>query len=66
MKNNRAVLRGKSLDNDCKRAKISTHEFGMKDDRKYCYGLVRAEDDCVLEKCIECGAYCLNAKPLQY
>ena len=36
---NRAKLRGKPLDSECKRANRTTHEYGVKDDRVYCYGL---------------------------
>lgn len=59
----RAKQRGKPLDADCKKTKISTHEYGMNDDRKFCYGLVDCETDELLQKCSDCGAYCLNAKP---
>lgn len=60
----RATLRGKPLDDDCKIAKISKHEYGLNDDRCYCYGLVDCSTDDTLEKCRTCGAYCMNAKPL--
>lgn len=46
----RATLRGKPLDDDCKIAKISKHEYGMNDDRCYCYGLVDSRTDDTLEK----------------
>lgn len=35
----RAKLRGKALDNDCKTAHITSHEYGLDDDRVFCYGL---------------------------
>lgn len=64
MKNDRASIRGKHLDDDCKKAKISRHEYGMDDNRCFCYGLIDMSTEALLPKCIECGAYCLNAKPL--
>lgn len=64
MKNDRATLRGKPLDDDCKKAKISKHEYGMNDNRCFCYGLIDMSTEELLPKCIKCGAYCLNAKPL--
>ena len=65
MRKDRATLRGKPLDDDCKRAKISKHEYGLKDTRCYCYGLFAPHSIYeVNPKCLECGAYCLNAKPL--
>ena len=36
----RAKLRGIPLDDDCKKAKISLHEYGPDDNRKFCYGAV--------------------------
>lgn len=42
---NRAKLRGKPLDSDCKKAYRTTHECGMKDDRVYCYGLYEDMSD---------------------
>lgn len=61
----RATLRGKPLDEDCKRANTSTHECGKEDKRVFCFGLCR---DCtdwdILKKCRECKAYVYNATPL--
>lgn len=34
----RAVVRGKPLDKDCKRANVSKHEYGPNDNRCFCYG----------------------------
>lgn len=60
----RAAQRGKPLDEDCKRAKISRYEYGFGDTRKYCYGLFAPHSvHEVHPKCLECGAYCMNAKP---
>lgn len=59
----RAILRGKPLDEDCKKAKITTHEYGLTDNRKYCYGLYEMSTEETLEKCKECMAFAFNAKP---
>lgn len=59
----RAALRGFPLDDDCKKARISTHEYGPEDDRKFCYGLYDCSTVEVLEKCRNCGAYAYNAIP---
>ena len=63
---NRAKLRGKPLDTDCKKAHRTAHECGMKDDRVYCYGLLEDMSDWqILKKCRECGAYIDNITPLE-
>lgn len=59
---NRSELRGKKLDRDCHGATISTNECGWDDDRKFCLGLNDASTDCLLEKCIDCGAHVSNAE----
>lgn len=64
MKIDRAKLRGKPLDDDCKRAKISKHEYGIKDNRCFCYGLFASHSNEINDKCLKCGAYCGNAKPI--
>lgn len=62
----RVRLRGKPLDNDCKQAYRTPHEYGMKDDRVYCYGLYEDMSDWkIRKKCRECGAYVDNATPLK-
>ncbi|MDQ0204097.1 hypothetical protein [Pectinatus haikarae] len=61
----RAVMRGKSLDADCKRAKISRYEYGPNDNRCFCYGLIDLRTDCLIDKCIQCSAYACNATPLE-
>lgn len=60
----RAELRGKLLDEDCKKAKISSNECGPKDTRKFCYGLTDMSTEEPLQKCKECGAYVNNVTPL--
>ena len=42
----RAVMRGKPLDKDCKRAYISKHEYGPNDNRCFCNGLYAEWSDC--------------------
>ena len=59
----RAIVRGKPLDNDCKRANVSTHEFGSNDNKCFCYGLYVPYNDWeIQQKCLECAAYVDNAK----
>lgn len=59
----RATLRGKPLDKDCYKAQRSRHEYGLKDDRVFCYGLINSMTDEYLSKCKECMAFINNAKP---
>lgn len=60
----RAELRGKRLDDDCKKAYTSNHEFGENDNRVFCLGLYDIETDYILDKCWPCRAFVDNAKPL--
>lgn len=62
---NRAMLRGKPLDRDCKSAHTSTGEYGNDDRRVFCYGYIDCETEETLTKCKECGAFVYNAKPLE-
>lgn len=62
---NRAVQRGKPLDKDCYLCKTTTHEYGLNDDRVFCYGLEDRATDEPLQKCRECGAFVWNSKPLE-
>ena len=49
----RATLRGKPLNEDCKRANRATHEYGKEDNRVYCYGLYTEFSDCdIREECL--------------
>lgn len=59
----RAKLRGKKLDEDCKRAYTSTNEYGSDDDRVFCYGLIDCSTDDLIEKCRNCKALAYNATP---
>lgn len=66
MKIDRAKLRGKPLDEDCRRANRTTHEYGMHDNRVFCFGLCTDMTDWeIQEKCKVCGAFVDNAKPLE-
>lgn len=60
---NRAQLRGKPLDEDCKRTYRTSHQYGSDDNRVFCYGLRNMFDDRLLRKCRECGAHVDNAEP---
>ena len=62
---NRSWQRGKQLDEDCKRAKISKNEYGINDNRLFCYGLIDTVTEEPLNKCLECRAFVHNAKPLK-
>ena len=59
----RAEMRGKKLDDDCKNAKISKNEYGIDDNRCFCYGIRDYSTEEYLEKCYKCGAFVNNAKP---
>lgn len=60
---NRAELRGKPLDEDCKTARTTTHEYGIADDRVFCYGLFDPKYEAPIEKCYGCKAFVENATP---
>ena len=63
---NRAKLRGKPLNSDCKQAQRTTHEHGVTDDRVYCYGLLEDMSEWqIKEKCRKCGAYIDNITSLK-
>lgn len=61
----RAEMRGRQLDDDCKNAKISKNEYGIDDNRCFCYGLRDCSTEEYLGKCYKCGAFVNNAKPLK-
>ena len=58
----REDMRGRMLDRDCYRAKVSKYEGGQGDDRLFCYGLIDRMTDDYLPKCAECGAFAFNAQ----
>ena len=60
----RAILRGEKLDDDCKKAKTLTNEYGPQDNRCFCSGRIDCSTEAYLEKCINCGAFIDNAKPI--
>ena len=60
---NRAQLRGVALDADCRRAHTTQHEYGMEDERIFCYGIVDTMTDDCLPKCGEFRAFVQNAEP---
>lgn len=62
---NRAKLRGKPLDEDCKKAKTTSCEYGIYDSRIFCFGIVDMKTDEYLSKCRECGAFVDNAEPIE-
>lgn len=61
----RAKLRGKKLDEDCKSCCTSSHEYGLDDDRVFCYGMVDYSTDELIEKCKMCNAFIDNITPLE-
>lgn len=62
---NRAKLRGKPLDEDCKTARTTTNEYGIADDRVFCRGIFDRRYDAPIEKCYGCKAFVENAMPLK-
>lgn len=61
----RAAQRGRPLDEDCYKANRTTHEYGSEDTRFFCYGVNNGFPDEIADKCLVCGAFVYNAKPLQ-
>ena len=63
----RAALRGEHLEPECYLAKTTTHEYGMKDNRVFCYGLYDKHDADMnlMDMCRNCSAHVDNAKPLR-
>ena len=58
------IQRGKTLDDDCRKANITTHEYGMDDNRVFCFGLYEETSESeIRKKCAECSAFVLNAEP---
>lgn len=54
---NRADLRGKPLDNDCKTAHICSIELDTGIKICHCYGIIDCYTDDYLEKCKTCKAF---------
>ena len=61
---NRAKIRGKRLNPECYKAKISKFEWGSDDNRCFCYGLFDAWGCDLWEECKKCKAHVDNALPL--
>lgn len=62
----RAQLRGKPLDTDCKRwGKPDPYQFGLKDKRCFCTGILDCMTDDVDNKCKECAAWNALATPIE-
>ena len=61
----RAQLRGKPLDEDCRKiAKSDSGQFGPNDKRCFCTGIWSPMYEDYLEKCFHCTAWGANATPL--
>ena len=63
--NNRAKMRGEPLEEFCKKADTTTHEYGPDDHRIFCHGLIDPRDGYPCDECRNCGAYVGNARPLE-
>lgn len=64
MRIDRKKLRGKPLDEDCKRANRTT--LDNDDSRIFCYGLYTEMSDWeIQDKCKKCGAFVYNAETLE-
>lgn len=62
---NRAIVRGKPLDKDCRTANRVSNLYGDNDNRIFCYGLYEDMNDWeIKKKCWECKAFEMNAEPL--
>lgn len=62
---NRAQLRGKPLDEDCKQfGRSESCQFGPDDRRCFCSGIWDRMRDEYLRKCITCPAWNSNATPI--
>lgn len=61
----RATLRGKPLDEDCKKiARSDSGQYGPDDKRCFCTGIWSPMYDWFLPKCEDCKAFNGNAFPL--
>lgn len=62
----RAQLRGKPLDADRKRwGKPDPYQFGRKDKRCFCTGMLDRMTDDFVDKCRECAAWSPLATPIE-
>ncbi len=53
----RATLRGSKLEKFCQKAKTSCNEFGLHDNRVYCYGLIDNSTEELIKECKHCKAH---------
>jgi hypothetical protein len=60
----RAKTRGEKLMPYCHMAKITTHEYGMNDNRYFCCGIADPRTDDIICECEKCKAYVNNALPI--
>lgn len=58
---NRAQLRGKPLERICYSAHTTRHEFGSRDNRVFCFGIMDGDD--LIEPCRSCKALMDCAEP---
>ena len=60
----RAQLRGKPLDEDCKRyGRSDPYQFGIMDRRCFCTGIMDKMTDDYMPKCRQCAALNILAQP---
>jgi hypothetical protein len=60
----RAKTRSEKLMPYCYWAKATTHEYGMNDNRYFCYGIADSRTDALIHECEKCKAYVNNALPM--
>lgn len=54
------------MDIDCRSAVPATNEYGVDDDRVFCYGLYKEQSETeICNKCRKCKAFVENATPLK-
>lgn len=59
----REQLRGRPLDELCKKAHTAPYEYGPEDNRVFCHGLIDAMTDEPPDQCRICGAFVRNETP---
>ena len=60
----RATLRGKPLDDDCRKyGRTDPGQYGEADKRCFCTGILNLMREDLEDKCRACGAYGGNAEP---
>lgn len=62
----RAQMRGKPLDDDCKKyGRPDSGQFGPEDRRCFCTGMLDRMTDDIVDKCRECAAWNALATPIE-